>query len=278
MIEIPNPRPTALFLSPHLDDVAFSCGGTVAALHRLGWRVAIGTIFTASVPRPSGFPLACQLDKGLAADIDYMALRRDEDTAFGRAVGVDDLFWLGLPEAPHRGYASAPALFADILPGDAITRDVHAAITGLVGRLAPHLVFAPQAVGGHVDHRQVVHAALGLKAVADRLIWYRDLPYAEKWPESPTDPALPRGLVEIPTRLDSVDLGAKLAGCSCYATQVPFQFGDVVEMGRRLAAFAAAEATRLTVPGPVETFLARARAASWLATATRSPALTSPVW
>ena len=60
---VDDDRPTALFLSPHLDDVAFSCGGTAAALGRAGWRLVVATVFTASMPAPTGFALACQLDK-----------------------------------------------------------------------------------------------------------------------------------------------------------------------------------------------------------------------
>ena len=81
----PAPRPdapVALALSPHLDDAVFSCGGTLARLAGAGWRVVVATLFAASVPDPTGFALACQTDKGLAPDVDYLALRRDEDAAF----------------------------------------------------------------------------------------------------------------------------------------------------------------------------------------------------
>ena len=60
--------PTALFLSPHLDDVAFSCGGTLLRLtDDPRWRVVLCTVFTASVADPQGFALRCQTDKGIAA-------------------------------------------------------------------------------------------------------------------------------------------------------------------------------------------------------------------
>ena len=102
---------SALFLSPHLDDVAFSCGGTLTRLIAEGWQVRLCTVFTASVPDPQGFALACQMDKGLAADVDYMALRRAEDDEFARLAGVLDSIHLTYREAPHRGYSDAPDLF-----------------------------------------------------------------------------------------------------------------------------------------------------------------------
>jgi LmbE family N-acetylglucosaminyl deacetylase len=80
--------PTALFISPHLDDVAFSCGGTLIRLTQNGWHTVLCTIFTCSMPNPQGFALACQTDKGLAPDVDYMALRRAEDERFATIAGV----------------------------------------------------------------------------------------------------------------------------------------------------------------------------------------------
>ena len=84
--------PAALALSPHLDDAAFSCGGTLARLARGGARVVVATPFTATVPDPTGFALACQLDKGLGAHVDYMALRRAEDVSAVEhlGAGLDD--------------------------------------------------------------------------------------------------------------------------------------------------------------------------------------------
>ncbi|RZK75717.1 MAG: PIG-L family deacetylase, partial [Methylobacterium sp.] len=80
--------PIALALSPHLDDAAFSCGGLLASLAREGWHVVMATLPVNSVADPTGFALACQLDKGLSAAIDYMALRRAEDIQAAAALGI----------------------------------------------------------------------------------------------------------------------------------------------------------------------------------------------
>ena len=151
--------PTALFLSPHLDDAAFSCGGAVALLGDAGWRCVVATAFTASVPDPTGFALACQLDKGLGPEVDYMALRRDEDRDACALLGAEPC-WLGLPEAPHRGYEAAPALFGPAHPADDVWRAVADKVAALLAELRPDRVYAPQGLGGHVDHRQVIRAVL----------------------------------------------------------------------------------------------------------------------
>jgi len=259
--------PTALFLSPHLDDVAFSCGGAAAALRRAGWRVAVATVFTASVRNPTGFALACQLDKGLDPAEDYMALRRAEDAAFARVVGVDDLLWLGLLEAPHRGYASAPELFDAVRPEDDSCEQVTGAVADLDARMKPAVVFAPQGVGGHVDHRQVVKAVLSVPGLAGRTAWYRDLPYAARRPDAQPDPSLPPGIVEAYVALGADDLRAKLDGCACYTSQLGFQFGGEAPMRRVLGGDAYSEAGRSGRGAAAERFLATAELAGWLSEA-----------
>ena len=103
--------PLALAVSPHLDDAVFSCGGTLARLAAGGWRTVLYTAFTASIPDPTGFALACQTDKGIPPEIDYMALRRTEDAAAAADLDLDAPAWGDLAEAPHRGYGDPQALF-----------------------------------------------------------------------------------------------------------------------------------------------------------------------
>ena len=224
---------TALALSPHLDDAAFSCGGTLALLASRGWRVVPATLFTRSMPDPQGFALACQLDKGLDATVDYMALRRIEDVDAARALGIADPVHVSLPEAPHRGYGSAEALFGGILPEDDVGPSLSAAIRGLVEDHKPDLILAPQAVGGHVDHVQVV---LALGGVAVPVLWWRDFPYAVRG-GAPAEPFRERmeALPEHRILLDDGARRAKAAGCLAYASQLGFQFGGPEGLQAKLA-------------------------------------------
>ncbi len=211
-------------VSPHLDDAAFSAGGTLAALAAAGHEVTVVTCFTASVPAPQGFALACQLDKGLPADVDYMALRRDEDAAAMAVLGATPLH-LGLPEAPHRGYGSAPDLFAGVHDGDEVWRTVRDLLEGVAGELW----LAPQALGSHVDHLQVLRAVAG---TGRPVLWWRDSPYVLRDPGARPGPDLPAGLtaVELPQ-----DLDRRADACARYATQLGFQFGGVEQMRTALA-------------------------------------------
>ena len=240
----------ALFLSPHLDDVAFSCGGTVAALPGDAggdWRCTVATVFTRSVPNPAGFALECQLDKGLPAGVDYMRLRRAEDDRACAALGAVCAH-LDLPEAPHRGYDSAAALFGGVRADDAVGAELREALRDLYAADPPDLLFLPAGCGNHVDHLQLIAAAAAVPAGAPAL-HYRDTPYVLREPGA-------AGVVAAPSLAAAVagTLEAKLEACACYTTQLGFQFGGAAWMRRSLTELAAAEGRRAGVRGPAERF------------------------
>ena len=232
-------------VSPHLDDAVFSAGGTLARLAAAGHEVVVVTVFTGSVTAPTGFALACQTDKGLAPDVDYMALRRDEDAAALARLGVRGEH-LGLFEAPHRGYDSPAALFAGRRDGD----DVATAVTDAVApRLhGADLVLAPQSVGDHVDH-QVVTAVVAALADPARTAWWRDTPYAVHHPDAPGAREVTG--TEAAVGIDDV-LAAKAEAAGAYATQVGFQFGGPEHVAPVLADLARREGARHGIDGAVE--------------------------
>jgi len=236
----------AVAVSPHLDDAVFSAGGTIGRLVAAGWLVRVVTCFTASVAGPSPFALSTQLDKGLPADVDYLALRRAEDAAALAVLGAEPVH-LPLPEAPHRGYTSARDLFAGVHADDRIADDLRAA-------LAPHLagadlVLAPQAIGDHVDHRVVVDA---VAALAPQALWWRDTPYVLRRPDAAPWTGVRAGeekAVDI-----AAHLLAKVAAARCYATQLGLQFGGAEHVEPQLRELAAAEAARTGSAAPSEVF------------------------
>jgi len=236
---------TALFLSPHLDDVAFSCGALAALLRDQGWRTVLATAFTRSVVPAEGFALACQLDKGLDAGVDYMALRRDEDREAARILGFAECLHLGLPEAPHRGYDSAPALFAGVRDDDRAWAALEELVAGLERRVAPALVLAPQGLGGHVDHLQMARAVR--EGVLAPVWWYRDTPYAIRHGDAPC-PAPLAGLGGIAVAADA-GLERKVAAACAYRSQVGFQFGGEAGTAAALLGFARDEAQRALAAG-----------------------------
>jgi len=234
----------AVAVSPHLDDAVFSAGGTIAALVTAGWTVHVITAFTASVPDPSPFALSTQLDKGVPADVDYMALRRAEDAAACAVLGAQAIH-LPLPEAPHRQYTSAIDLFAGVHPDDNVGFALREALEPLLTGV--DLVLAPQAIGNHVDHRIVAEL---MAVLAPRALWWRDTPYVLRRPDATPATVVPRG------PLHAVDIGPhltnKITAAGCYATQLGFQFGGPEHVEPQLRELATNEAARTSAGVPCE--------------------------
>lgn len=212
-------------ISPHLDDAAFSVGGLLAAQARAGARVTIVTCFTGNVARPTGFALACQLDKGLSAEVDYMALRRGEDVAACAVIGAEAVH-LPLLEAPHRGYASAPELFAGRRADDTMLAPLTEQLADTIERLQPDVLLGPLAVGDHVDH-WLVRDALG--ALGRPMLLWEDWPYLTRASHTPTEAVRERH------ELSAQDREERTAMCAAYASQIGFQFGSVEKMEAAIA-------------------------------------------
>jgi len=240
--------PRALAFSPHLDDAAFSCGGTLARLARMGWTVTVCTAFTQSVPRPTGFALACQLDKGLGPEVDYMALRRAEDTAACALLGAQPR-WLDLPEAPHRGYGDARALFAPPQPADTIAAPLTRALISMLDA-GPDLVLAPQAVGGHVDHVVLVRALRAVLPPDLPVLWWTDYPYSAKPHSHPARPFAAEMSAWPDVALEG-DAETRRRACGAYRTQLGFQFGGEAGLRQALAEAGAAERFRAQSRAPL---------------------------
>ena len=214
-------------ISPHLDDAAFSAGGTLARHRRDGARVTVLTCFTGNVARPAGFALACQLDKGLDSGVDYMALRRAEDK---EACAVIDAEICHLPflEAPHRGYDSADTLFAGKRADDDVGTRLIMVLKERLRALAPDLVLGPLALGNHVDHL-IVRDAMTRTCEDQALLW-EDWPYLDRPAVRRPDPPA------LDVMLDDDLRATRTAMCAAYTTQISYQFGGVEALTARIGA------------------------------------------
>lgn len=222
----------ALFISPHLDDAVFSCGGTLLKMRKAGWRTILCTVFTKSVINPQGFALACQLDKNLAPDVDYMKLRRGEDCRAAKILNVSEVLHLNLPEAPHRGYHSAPELFAGVKSKDAIQKSVADHFRLIADIHQPNIIFVPQGLGNHCDHLQTINAALEVFDL-ERIRWYFDTPYIIRQPDAKNYRHLPQNLIRRQTDITG-EIARKITACIEYKSQIEFQFGGVEKLEQAL--------------------------------------------
>ena len=223
-----------LYLSPHLDDVALSCGGQIARATRSGVAVDILTIFAGDEPGPS-LPAASPLVTRIyqlweLQPGEVMTTRRREDLAACSVLAAGALHWdlqeaihrLDL-EGPERGealYPSLERLFGPVAPQEEL----------LVAHLAQHFaalpgvrgyerIVAPLGVGGHVDHR-IVRAAAE-RAFGPALLYYEEFPYIV-WKLFALRRAGISGRAWEALRqpLAAADVAVRIAAIACYASQV----------------------------------------------------------
>ncbi len=249
----------ALFLSPHSDDAALSCGGTIARLCRGGREVLILTVCAGFPPPPplSGLAEAFHASMGPAADL--MAARRAEDRLAAEVLGCRCI-QLDVPDAIYRRsdsawfYETLPALFG-------VPRESDVSLTRAVVRQLEDLLdeetalVAPLGLGGHVDHRLTRQAA---EDTGWPLLYYEEFPYGD-----PAYPGLPGvesvhvhppnedftgGLDPALQPFDGVDLDRKIEACAQFGTQLPLVFRSAGELAERLSQFS----HRHGLPDPAE--------------------------
>jgi LmbE family N-acetylglucosaminyl deacetylase len=238
-----------VFVAPHPDDAALSCGGLMAALRVRGESIAIVSVYSGA-GEPSALTPYQREALGFAdpgspwaeGSLDpraVIAARQDEDRRYARLVGADQVF-LDLPDAVFRGYDDddqlvGPPRSDDPVPVEALAR--------ALARLRPDRAYVPLSIGGHVDHRQVRRAVMELAAspgstVRDRLRFYEDFPYTLTGGfEGPADldPEVRAGLppgFELAAEFVSIAglIQAKLAGLHAYASQVDHLFGGTEQL------------------------------------------------
>lgn len=171
-----------IYLSPHFDDVALSCGGLLWEQAQGGEAVAVWTVCAGAIPPGPLSRFAQSLHERWGTELATIEQRRAEDVrschhigAGARHFGFPDCIYRRDPDSGAHLYASEEALFGVPHPveaplvvqlGDELAQQVPAGAQ----------VVVPLAIGGHVDHRLV-------RAAAERLelpVWYyADYPYIE---------------------------------------------------------------------------------------------------
>jgi LmbE family N-acetylglucosaminyl deacetylase len=119
-----------LVIAPHPDDEACGCAGTIALHRRHGDAVRVAYVTDGRRSRALGL-----------GPEEMARRRRHEAEASARALGIERMEWLGLPEGEWRAEQLGPRLSA------------------LIGDLAPDVVYAPSRIDFHPEHFQ---AALAL--------------------------------------------------------------------------------------------------------------------
>ena len=234
-----------IYLSPHIDDVSLSCGGTIYHQQQAGEAVLSVTVFAAQ-PTAQKFSSYVDWMHGIWGNLDeVVATRLAEDKASMAVLGCDaqylpflDCIYRGEPEADVWYYTSNEELFGELHPDDLPLSE---AVAGAVIKLNPDpvatVIYAPLAIGHHVDHQLVHQAARRLHAEGYHVVFYEDYPYADPaYPYSshsaenayPLEAALADSAdLQLAPRLQALteaDLQAKVASIRAYSSQIAMLF------------------------------------------------------
>lgn len=244
-----------IHISPHLDDAALSCGGSIGLQSACGMKTLVITIFAGLPPAdhpPSNFAAQNHQQAGLPANAqEAVTARRREDKEAISTLG-GDVFWLDYLDAIYRGnpayYQNDEALFGQINSNDFRLDEELGAVLLKVYERAPLATFyVPLGVGHHVDHQLCSSAGDRLAQQGANVKFYEDFPYvattgALEARRREMGSGLEEELVEV-----SGALRLKEDALACYGSQIPQLFGTPDKMQRTVEDYMGS--LRRTYPG-----------------------------
>jgi LmbE family N-acetylglucosaminyl deacetylase len=195
-----------LYLSPHLDDAIFSCGGLMAMQDARGEIISILTVFAGDPPDWRISPFAAELHARWGKPGPPVAVRRAEDRLAAGRLGAA-IVHLDFLEAIYRKgdgdrilYPDVEAIFGPMDPEDgAIVERITDALSSI--EIEGANVYCPLGIGGHVDHRLLRLAA---EALHIPLTYYREFPYVTRRGGIPADMGEPVGTWRVRQLSDEV--------------------------------------------------------------------------
>lgn len=230
-----------IYLSPHLDDAAFSCSGAICLHKSQGLRILVITLFGGD-PHPPFSPLVqifhqfWQVPEGTSP----YSTRKPEDEKAMMRLGVDYawLNWLDLIyRIPNLSDFSAINSYATTFPHDPAFPILQQWLKDLFAAYPRATIVAPPGIGGHHDHRLVFYAVLNALDTTS-VLFFEDFPYAAYHPEESTELAKLHNL--IPFEVDiSHALKQRISITSLYQSQhtmlffPPDSFPDVINQYTR---------------------------------------------
>jgi len=238
-----------VYLSPHLDDVVLSCGGTIYTQIRDGGRALVVSIFAGSPPDDSITDFARELKErwgGPRPDRgeDPVAVRRREDLAALKVLGAGGLHLCFLDcvyrQDEHTGQAYYPTvehIFGAVHPAEAeLHHTLLEALSTRVGELGQAKIYAPLSAGHHVDHIHVRNMAQLLLAQGCRVLFYEDYPYAgDAQTVGAALGAEGKRRWQVQTvPFDEAALQAKGEAVACYVSQISTFWSSAAEMREAL--------------------------------------------
>ena len=231
-----------IYLSPHLDDAALSCGGQIFAQTAGGRTVLVVTVMAGDPPGGSLTEFAGILHGRWQLAADAVAARRQEDVAACCVLGADHAHW-DTPDCIYRRQPDTGE--AMYLSNSDIFGAVHTTEAGLIDLLARRIddlpghdrLLVPLTAGHHVDH-QLMRLAAERSRDADRLYYYEDYPYVQA-------PGALAAAMDAPEKewrfeiipLAEADLAARMDAVAAFVSQLSSFFNGRADLERQIRGY-----------------------------------------
>lgn len=231
-----------LVLSPHLDDAALSCGGSIHRLTARALDVLVVTVFTGDIAQQGLSPIAREVLHYMELEpASAMATRRSEDGRACAVLGAEHRHWPFLESVFRQGdsgepfYTTRESIFGELEDEDRAVL-LPALVEKLEGLPPAERILAPLGVGGHVDHLALRLAAETV--FRDRLRYFEDFPYVRGRGALERALGQRRNWSSETTALESSDLSAKVEAIGAYGSQLKPLFRSTRRMRSQVRRFA----------------------------------------
>lgn len=230
-----------IYLSPHLDDAALSCGGQIASLTGSGLSILIVTLMAGEPPNGGLSSFAQSHHDRWQLLADTVRHRRAEDIVACEILGAAFLHQM-IPDCIYRRnpwtgeplYNSDADLFGNIDPAEAVLEDRLAEI--LASLPAADEIITPLAVGNHVDHQLTRKAAE--RVWGDSLLYYEDYPYVREPGGLKRTLEPDRGWEPTVIILNERELQTKIEAIAAFKSQLDTFFTSLVDLNRQIRSYA----------------------------------------
>lgn len=177
-----------IFISPHYDDAVLSCGGQIAQLAATGEEVVVATVF-GGTPNPDRLsPFAASIHARPGGGENLVALRQAEDAramavlrATSRPGDYLDCIYRQDEERTRWFYDHEAALYGPVAPAErGLAFELAQVFASLGGYPSECVLYAPLAIGNHVDHQILNKMAHLLQESGYTVYFYEDYPYVAR--------------------------------------------------------------------------------------------------
>lgn len=230
-----------IYLSPHLDDVVFSCGAQIFQHTSRGKSVMIITLMAGEPDPNKPGNYAQSLHQRWRLGSNAVAIRRKEDLFACAYIGAEAVHWPYLdciyrrdPDTGDPLYQSDSSLFGPIDPSE--SELISKLTTQMIDLPQRSIILAPLGVGNHVDHKITRKAATSTIDAAT-LTFYEEFPYVYRGSEQlfGKEPDADWKVELIAITSDA--LAARIQAMSLYQSQLSTFFEDGQDLSKQVEAY-----------------------------------------